>query len=55
MAAPMETENAMADLVESLNTPGGLNQQLREYMADRNTYDDLVQGIEVLSARLAEG
>ncbi len=55
MAAPMETENAMADLVESLNTPGGLNQQLREYMADRNTYDDLVQGIEVLSARLSEG
>ncbi|MDA5558566.1 NAD(P)-binding domain-containing protein [Shimia sp. MMG029] len=52
MAEPITTPNVMSNLVSSLNTPGGLNQQLREFMADTGTYDELIDGLNVLSARL---
>lgn len=55
LADPIETSGAMATLVEALNTPGGLNRQLREFMADAGTYNTLDAGLTQLSDRLNNG
>ena len=52
-AAPIETRDVLADMLASLNTPGGLNAQLREYMGERQVYGHLQGGLDVLSQRLA--
>ncbi|KIC08840.1 hypothetical protein RA19_18455 [Leisingera sp. ANG-M1] len=54
MAEPITAPNVMSNLVDSLNTPGGLNRQLREIMGEKGTYDSLVAGLDVLSTRLSK-
>lgn len=54
MAKPMETRGVLPELLDALNTPGGLNRQFREHMEDAGAYTATQAGLEVLAKRLAE-
>jgi pyrroline-5-carboxylate reductase len=53
MAKPMSAENVLPELIEALNTPGGLNRQFREFMADEGVYDATERGLRALADRLS--
>lgn len=52
MAAPLEKPGALAEMLEALNTEGGLNASLREHMGQAGSYDALRTGLDALEARL---
>jgi pyrroline-5-carboxylate reductase len=53
MAKPMSAENVLPELIEALNTPGGLNRQFREFMEDEGVYDATERGLGALADRLS--
>lgn len=50
---PVNGDDSLRDLLDSLNTPGGLNQQLRNHVGDHGSYDNLVKGLDILSERMS--
>ena len=52
MAKPMDTENVFPDLLQALNTPGGLNRQLREQMEAEGAFQSAQRGLDALAERL---
>lgn len=55
MDPPMDREGLIAGLLSALDTPGGLNQQLRQHMENAGTYEVLIQGLDSLSQRMKGG
>ena len=53
-AAPFGQSGVLDQILADLNTPGGLNAQLREHMAEFGAYDALHQGLDILHGRLRE-
>lgn len=51
LAKPVEAEGVLAEMLEALNTPGGYNATLREFLAERGAYDALEDGIADLEKR----
>lgn len=47
------TQDVLTDLIDALNTPGGLNQQLRDHMDAAGTYTATEQGLDALLQRLS--
>jgi pyrroline-5-carboxylate reductase len=55
MAQPIEAADVLNGMIADLNTPGGLNAELREFLADHGTYDALNRGLDQLEHRLKSG
>ena len=53
MAKPMDSKDVLPGLIESLNTPGGLNRQFREQMEREGVFAAAESGLDALAKRLA--
>ncbi len=51
LARPIEADGVLADMLQALNTPGGYNATLREFLAERGVYDALQDGFAALEKR----
>lgn len=51
-ARPMDDDGVLQDLIAALNTPGGLNAELREFMDERGMATALQDGLNQLEQRL---
>ncbi|WP_027257895.1 NAD(P)-binding domain-containing protein [Leisingera aquimarina] len=54
MAKPMDAHKALPELIEALNTPGGLNRQFREQMESDGAFAAAKRGLDDLANRLSE-
>jgi pyrroline-5-carboxylate reductase len=48
------SSSSLLDALTDLNTPGGLNAELREHLAELGGYDAVLSGLDRLERRLAE-
>ncbi|MDQ2089639.1 NAD(P)-binding domain-containing protein [Marimonas arenosa] len=51
LAEPIDQDGVLAAMLDALNTPGGLNAELREHLGAAGTYDALRAGLDRLEAR----
>lgn len=54
MAKPMSDQSVLPQMIEALNTPGGLNREFREFMETRGMFEATKQGLDQLARRLSE-
>ncbi|SPJ28126.1 NAD(P)-binding domain-containing protein [Falsiruegeria mediterranea] len=51
LAAPLEHEGALDDLLAALGTPGGFNAELRDFLLERGMQQHIDEGLETLFSR----
>ncbi|SLN52869.1 pyrroline-5-carboxylate reductase [Falsiruegeria litorea R37] len=51
LAAPLEHEGALDDLLAALDTPGGFNAELRDFLLERGMKQHIDDGLEKLFSR----
>lgn len=54
LSKPLEEPDILKKLIADLNTPGGFNAQLRDFLGSHGTYDALKEGLDLLEARQKE-
>ncbi|WP_137702703.1 NAD(P)-binding domain-containing protein [Marimonas lutisalis] len=54
MAEPIGSEGVLDGMLAALNTPGGLNAELREHLGEAGCYEALRAGLDRLVRRLGE-
>ncbi|MFT7593602.1 MAG: pyrroline-5-carboxylate reductase [Paracoccaceae bacterium] len=51
LAAPLEAPGVLDQMIADLNTPGGLNAQLRDFLQESGTFQALQDGLDQLEVR----